>query len=272
MNDAAPELLDDVTIRVHGSADRSAIIYLPGLHGDWTLVSSFRAALGRQVRFVEITYPRNLHWQLDDYARAVRGALQREQIANGWLLGESFGSQVVWKMLELAGHGASGFRCEGIILAGGFIRHPVMAGVHCFHALHRAMPMWLFRAFLKLYEAYARFRHCRAPETRAGVAEFLARRTARDLAAIGSRYPLIASNDLRPVARLVTVPVYQLTGCIDPIVPWPLVRNWLRRHCPGYRETCVLFAADHNVLGTAPHQSAERVLEWMAWERGHDAG
>ena len=42
---------DDLKMRVHGDASLPTLIYLPGLHGDWTLVSSFRAAIAGRVRF-----------------------------------------------------------------------------------------------------------------------------------------------------------------------------------------------------------------------------
>jgi hypothetical protein len=47
-------------------------------------------------------------------------------------------------------------------------------------------------------------------------------------------------------------------------VPWPFVHPWLRRNCPGFRERQVIFNADHNVLGTAPQQSADYILRWMS--------
>ena len=53
-----PEAPDRLQTRVYGDPSRRTLIYLPGLHGDWTLVGSFRKALGGRVRFVEITYPR----------------------------------------------------------------------------------------------------------------------------------------------------------------------------------------------------------------------
>lgn len=86
-------------LRVHGEPSLPVLIYLPGLHGDWTLIGGFRRALGGKVRFVEITYPRTLIWSLDDYAAAVETVLAENGITTGWLLGESFSSQVVWAMV-----------------------------------------------------------------------------------------------------------------------------------------------------------------------------
>ena len=248
-------------IRIHGDASLPALIYLPGLHGDWTLVSSFRAAVSGRVRFVEFAYPCRTDWTLDDYAVAVTEALLSRGITSGWVLAESFSSQVAWKILERMD---TRFEPLGLILAGGFVRHPVRLGVHGFHAMHRLMPWSMFRLLLKFYARYARLRHRRAPETLASIAEFVERRTPADRAAIASRYPLIAKNDAQEAARRTTVPVYALSGFFDPVVPWPLVHPWLSRNCPGFRERRIIFNADHNVLGTAPQKAAEQILRWMS--------
>ena len=90
---------EQLQLRVHGEASLPTLIYLPGLHGDWTLVGGFLQALDGRVRFVEITYPRTLDWSLDDYAAAIEAALAQNGITSGWLLGESFGSQPLWALV-----------------------------------------------------------------------------------------------------------------------------------------------------------------------------
>jgi pimeloyl-ACP methyl ester carboxylesterase len=77
------------------------------------------------------------------------------------------------------------------------------------------------------------------------------------------RYTLIVESDLRPIACGCELPVFQLAGLVDPIVPAALVNRWLKRHCPGYRGTRAILRADHNVLGTAPDEAAKVVLGWM---------
>jgi pimeloyl-ACP methyl ester carboxylesterase len=74
---------------------------------------------------------------------------------------------------------------------------------------------------------------------------------------------LIAENDPRHIARRTALPVFGLSGWLDPIVPWPQVRHWLRKNCPSLRDYKVLRKADHNVLSTAPREAAKQVLEWM---------
>jgi len=258
---------EQIQVRIHGEPNRPALIYLPGLHGDWTLVSSFRAALRGRVRFVEMTYPRTSQWSLQQYASAVTETLLANQIGKGWLLAESFSSQVAWAMLEQGAENR--FQMEGLILAGGFVRHPLMWTVYLARGLNKAMPMWLLKALCRVYARYAKFRHRRAPETLASISEFVKNRTMEsDRQAICHRYGVIAQNDLRPVARLARLPVYQLCGWFDPIVPWPFVRLWLAAKCPGYRGWKLVWRADHNVLGTAPQASAECILRWIAASEG----
>src|SRR5437762_1815529 len=154
---------DELTMRVHGDASLPTLIYLPGMHGDWTLVSSFRAALGGRVRFVEISYPRTIDWTADQYAIGVMDALAANEISEGWVLAESFSSQVAWTMLNRAAQ--SSFRMKGLIMAGGFVRYPLMPAVYLAHGLNRAVPLWILKLACGVYAQYAKFRHRHAPET-----------------------------------------------------------------------------------------------------------
>src|SRR5437773_6066118 len=298
----------DLKMRVHGDASLPTLVYLPGMHGDWTLVSSFRAAITGRVRFVEFTDPRTTRWSLDDYARGIERMLLAQGIGRGWVVGESFGSQPAWRLVGRfcerrsasetsksapdpseggephqarstkfpsleglrVGFSASsvaepvGFETQGLILAGGFVRHPVIWAVRLAGRVSSAIPMWCVKLFCVIYARYAKFRHKRAPETLASIAEFVANRTMEaDRQAIVRRYTLIAENDLRIVARQTHFPVFYLAGLVDPLVPWCCVRWWLRRNCPGYRGGKTMWRADHNVLGTAPQTSAEQILAWI---------
>lgn len=253
--------VEELDIKVYGKAESPTLIYLPGLHGDWTLVRSFRAALEGQARFVEVTYPRNTTWSLGDYASNIRQVLERLGIRSGWLLAESFGSQVGWAMV---GSEEGLFTPEGIILAGGFVRHPTPWGVRLFRVLCAHHSPRLLRLGLAVYAFYARFRHRRAPETLECVRDFVRRRQEPiDIAAIEHRLGLIAGNDPRPIAAATRLPVYALAGLVDPLVPTPWVWAWLRRHCPGFQGRRLIWNADHNVLGTAPRKSAEQILQWV---------
>jgi len=255
---------DALQIRIHGRSSLPTLIYLPGIHGDWTLVSSFRERLRDKVRFVEFTYPRTIDWSLEDYAHGVLEVLVDHGIRQGVVVGESFGSQVAWAMLpRCQPHNQGRFEPRMLILAGGFVRYPFVPLVDFTRVVWAVAPAWTVRSFFRGYAVFARWRHRHAPETAGAIKEFVARRTAPDLAAMSHRLKLIREADPGESARRAELPVYQLAGFWDPIVYYPAVRAWLRRYCSGYRETCVLPAADHNVLGTAPEQAAEVVLRWL---------
>jgi pimeloyl-ACP methyl ester carboxylesterase len=253
---------EQLQLRIYGDASQPTLIYLPGLHGDWTLVGGFRRALGGRVRFAEVTYPRTLTWSLEQYAEGVEQALKTRGITGGWLVGESFGSQVVWAIVA-----RQRFQVEGLILAGGFVRHPIRWAVRLAEHLCGSISLGLLTRILFGYARLARFRYRRSPETLANIQEFIARRTELDREAAKHRLRLIAQSDPCMVARQMRAPVYALAGVLDPVVPWYWVRRWLKKNCPQLRAYKIIWRADHNVLGTAPDAAAEQVLEWMA-ERG----
>ncbi|MGA2657279.1 MAG: alpha/beta hydrolase [Verrucomicrobiota bacterium] len=249
-----------VEIRVHGPAALPTLVYLPGLHGDWTLIGGFRKALTGRVRFAEMTYPRTLAWSLEDYAAGVEQAVGEQGIERGWLLGESFGSQVVWALAA-----RKRFQTQGVILAGGFARHPMHWGVCLAERLCGSISLGLMTRILFAYARVARLRFRHEPEVLAAISEFIARRTDLDRQAAMHRLHLLAANDPGSLARQIQVPVYALTGFLDPIVPWFLVRPWLKRNCRALREYRIL-RADHTVLSTASRAAADLVVQWI--ERG----
>jgi pimeloyl-ACP methyl ester carboxylesterase len=251
-------LSEQLEMRVHGDASAPALVYLPGLHGDWTLIGRFRKALGNRVRFVEVTYPRTLDWSLEDYAAGVESALAERGISRGWLLGESFSSAVVWPLVK-----RKRFQIEGVVLAGGFVRHPMMWGVRSAEWLCGAISLTALVRILFGYARLARWRHRNSPEMLEGLQEFIARRTKLDQEAAKHRLHLLAQNDPTAIAREAELPIYGLTGLIDPIVPWIFVRSWLRKNCRALRDYKVITYSDHNVLGMAAEAAAEQVLKWM---------
>jgi len=253
------KMAEELQLRIHGEASLPTLVYLPGLHGDWTLIGGFRKAIGQKVRFVEFTYPRTLTWSLDDYAAAIETALAKNGITGGWLLGESYGSQVLWALVA-----RGKFSAQGAILAGGFVKHPLRWAVRLAEKLTGRISDAMVVRLIFAYAKIARFRYRRSPETVAGIDEFVSRRTGFDRLAAQHRLHLIAENDPRPIARRTQLPVFGLTGVPDPIVPWPWVRSWLKKNCPALRDYKLIWGGDHNVLSTTPREATRQVLEWMS--------
>jgi len=245
-------------VRSYPGGQAPTLVYLPGLHGDWTLIGGFRKALRGRVRFVEFTYPRTLSWSLDDYAREIEQALANQGVTGGWLLGESFGSQVAWAIVQ-----RKVFNAEGVVLAGGFVRHPMPWAVRLAERAAAGIPLRFLARFLFIYARAARIRFRHSPDQVADIREFVERRTDLDRLAVKHRLRLIAASDFRPLAANPGVPVYSINGLIDPIVPWPWTRHWLQKNCPTLRDCRLIPLADHNVLGTSPEKSANTIANWI---------
>jgi pimeloyl-ACP methyl ester carboxylesterase len=260
-------------IRIHGDPSLPALIYFPGLHGDWTLVASFRKRLAGQIRFVELIYPRTITWTLADYACEILKILHLHGIRSGWLLGESFGSQVVWAVMENLAESseASQFTPLGVVLAGGFITHPRKWAVRLAGQILAKTPKELIKKSFWVYRIYGRIRYKHAPESLVAVSEFLARRNEMDRQAMLHRLRLIEHADFRRVASGTSVPVFYLTGFVDPIVPWISAGPQLKRYCPTLRARKMILKADHNVLGSGAQQSARLILAWMGAAPSHAA-
>lgn len=255
---------EQIRLRLHGPSSGTTIVYLPGLHGDWTLAASLRAALSTKMRFVEFTYPRTLEWSLQEYAAAVLNALHSAGIREGWVLAESFSSQVLWNIVSQLQSEPSSFRLQGVIMAGGFIRYPAPWLLGPVKRILGSLAPAVWRGLFRAYASYSTFRHRRAPESKEAVAEFVGRRTPRDIAALLHRLDLVAQSNPAEIAGSVTFPVYVLSGVIDPIVPWWHTFGAFRRGCPAVRARKLVWPADHNVLGTEPRISSEWILDCIA--------
>lgn len=244
-----------VEVRVHEGRGPT-LVYLPGLHGDWGLIGQFRRELEGKVRFVEFRYTKE-PVSLDVLAEAVHAELMKAGVERGWLLLQSFGSQVGWRLI------ARGFKPVGVVLAGGFVKHPWPWGVRLFQGV-LSIPAGIIRPAYSGYTALCNLL-ARRDEREAGeLMEFARRRGAGDWKAAAWRLKLIADSDPRDVARGVSAPVHYLGGGVDPLVPWPTVTAWLKAECPGYKGETVFPRADHNVLGSAPRESASAVLGWLS--------
>ena len=249
---------EEPQLRIHGDVTLPTLIYLPGLHGDWTIIGGFRHAIEGRVRFVEFTYPRTVTWSLDDYAAAVESTLAKNGITGGWLLGESFSSQVVWAMVA-----RGKFRAQGVILAGGFVKYPMQQALRLAEKITGRISTRLLVWIIFGYAKIARLRYRLSPQTLAAIDEFVARRTELDRRAAQHRLRLVAEKDPRLIARQATLPVFGLSGWFDPLVPWPWIRRWLRNDCPALRDYKVIRKADHNVLSTAPCAAAQQIMAWI---------
>ena len=254
----------EVRLEVQGDPAGPVLVYLPGVHGDATLLGSFRARLGDDVRLLAVSYPTGHSWNLADHAAAIWEAVTKATPGPVWLLAESFGSQVAWAMLSAAVPRP----VNGVILAGGFVRHPWLWAVTLTRRLLGGLPPAAVGPLFHVYPLWARIAYRHAPEVVAAVPDFVQRRRQpADHAALIHRLRLIELADFQATVRTLDLPVWQLTGRWDPVVPWWAVRGWLRENCPGYRGTDVRRRADHVVLATDAEGSVAAVRRWMGFSR-----
>jgi pimeloyl-ACP methyl ester carboxylesterase len=188
----------------------------------------------------------------------VEAGLAEQGISEGWLLGESFSSQVVWPLVA-----RGRFRAHGIILAGGFVQHPIRWAVRLAERVAGGISLKLLTRVLFGYAKVVRHRYRHSPETMQSIDEFIARRTELDRQAAVHRLRLIANSDFRAVARSTRLPLFAISGFIDPVVPWISVRHWLRRHCPALRDYKIVRRADHTVLSSGADTAADQIVRWI---------
>ena len=121
-----------------------------------------------------------------------------------------FSSLVAWQMAKrflhrrgamANGETTSGFEIQGIILAGGFVHHPIPLEVRLGRLVNQWMPAWGLRAALAAFRTYARLRFHGCPEALASIDDFIQRRTELDHLAIRQRFRLIEQSDQRSIAR-----------------------------------------------------------------------
>ncbi|MGB9602610.1 MAG: alpha/beta fold hydrolase, partial [Limisphaerales bacterium] len=138
---------ESVKIYINDPDKFPILVYLPGIHGDASLVGEFKKHIAGKVRFIEIEYPKNPDWEIQDYASAIESALLQCGVDECYLLAESFGSQVAWGLMSK--HRA--FKVNGIILAGGFVRHPFIPGVKIVKTLTGILSLRMIELWLKFY-------------------------------------------------------------------------------------------------------------------------
>ncbi|MGC8742870.1 MAG: alpha/beta fold hydrolase [Verrucomicrobiia bacterium] len=252
---------DDVKIFINDPDKSPTLVYLPGIHGDASLVREFKKYVAGKLRFIEIEYGRNPDWEIQNYADRIEAALKRCGVDECYLLAESFGSQVMWAIMSKP----RSFKVKGIILAGGFVRHPFISGVKIAKAVTKILSLRMIELYLRSYIWICKLLFRKEHRDKQVLNEFKRNRIDdADRRAIIKRYELIIKNDHRTVAKTVQAPVYFLAGRWDYIiVPRGPVLRWLRKNSPSFCDYKIIDGADHPVLANAPESSAKQILQWL---------
>ena len=132
--------------RVSGDPRAAAVIYLPGVHGDWTAQARARDILSRNFHFVETAYPRIQNWEIDDFAHSLKELLGRLGIRSVHIVGESFGSLVGWQFGI-----AYPQQVRSFTLVGGFSRPPRFKVAALAAAALKNVPTSLLESAIDMY-------------------------------------------------------------------------------------------------------------------------
>ena len=207
--------LDHATGLVHQTAgDPSApvIVYLPGVHGDWTPQVGARPIISRDFHFVETAYPRVEHWTIEDYALALTELLDALEIESAHLVGESFGSLVAWQFGIANPH-----RVRSFTLVGGFSRPPRFRVAAAAAVALKSLPTRLLESGIDVYVAGKTAAGEHREIFQAGA--YPAARTLRGRRATANRMSIIQKAEFRDQLKEVRFPVRYLGGARDVIVP-----------------------------------------------------
>lgn len=263
----AIEQSSELVTQITGPADAPVIIYLPGLHGDWTLMGELRPLLTGRARLVEVAYPHaSAVWGLSDYAARLRAQFLRLELPPAHLLAESFGSLVALR------YAMRHRECvRSLILAGGVTRSPGALRMALMRALFAVFPVGMIDRMVERFRRELP-RRGHDPALFQCLGElFPAGRSARGKRASQRRLEIVQRADLRPGLGELRLPVFYLGGGRDSVVPVRREIKTLRKRLPAesrFRSE-LLPKAPHPILPARPRECAELIGGWIAeCERG----
>ena len=239
------------------------VLYLPGVHGDWTP----QAAAGRHFRrsfyLIETAYPRVETWSIDDYAQAVDDLLDRLGIESAHVVGESFGSLVGWQFGVRRPD-----RIRSFTLLGGFTRPPRMRIAAAAAATLKSLPTHVLESAIDSYvAAKAVTRQSRQPIDLGTVdaSVYPATRTTRGRLATANRMQIIQSADFRGRLQEIRFPVRYIGGAFDFIVPVRREIATLLKHLPPHCDfqSALLPRAAHMTIASHPEQTVAQITSWI---------
>ena len=253
--------LDDASGFVHqvvGDATAPPIVYLPGVHGDWTAQSQAREHLGRDFHLIEIAYPRIENWSIDDFAHALKELLDGLGIESAHIVGESFGSLVGWRFGVLHPD-----RVRSHTLVGGFARPPRFRVAGAAATILRSLPTTMLESAIDLYVAGKSVLGEKREAFDSGA--YPATRTERGRIATANRMSIIQSIDFRDQLQEIRFPVRYVGGARDIVVPVRREIATLDAHLPPHCDfqSELITGAPHNIIASRPEETVQHITRWI---------
>ncbi len=241
-----------------GDPNAPPVLYLPGVHGDWTPQVAARPLLSRNYHFVETAYPRIETWSIDDYAHALNDLLDELGIESAHIVGESFGSLVGWEFGI-----ANPARVRSFTLVGGFSRPPRFRIAAAAAAALKTLPTRLLESSIDAYVA-GKSAFGESRET-FDVGAYPASRTARGRLATAKRMNIIQASDFSDRLTEVAFPVRYIGGANDIVVPVrreiATLANYLPKHCDFQSE--LVRGAPHAMIASHPEATVDHISRWV---------
>ena len=255
-NDSGGELI----YRVSGEESGTPVIYLPGVHGDWTPQAAAGPILAQNFRLVEVTYPKKPEWSIADYMNALVSLLDRLEIRSAHVIAESFGSLVGWELgLERPS------RVRSLMIVGGFCQPPGPPKVLLAKWGLSLLPTEVFERGVN---AYASFRTLQGKLVRLETEEelpYAAVRSDVGLSATIRRFELLGRTDFRHQLHDLRVPVRYIGGEKDLIVPVKReieTLNEILAEETGF-ESHLIPGAPHMIIASHPEETVGRLVRWI---------
>lgn len=253
--------LSDVSGFVHQTGGKKTgppLVYLPGVHGDWTAQGRARPILSRDFHLIETAYPRIETWSIDDFAAALKDLLDSLGIESTHLVGESFGSLVAWKFGI-----AHPERVRSFTLVGGFARPPRLGVAAAAASALRVIPTSMLESAIDLYVA-GKSALGQQRDSFADLGAYPAARTERGQRAVANRMRIIQKTDFRDQLEMVRFPVRYVGGARDIVVPVRREIATLDTHLPPHCDfqSELVAGAPHTLIASHPEETAEYISRW----------
>lgn len=252
---------DELLVQISGPEGAPALVYVPGIHGDWTPLWRIRELITRHWRLVEIAYPRSAtHWTLDDYVSRLGDLFDHHDLASVHLLAESFGSLIGWTFA--CRHPE---RVRSLLVAGGFSVSPGRVKVAAAELALHLFPAALLDKAVDFYLLYLIRRGFPSSAFHREGEFFTATRTSFGWRATRNRLKIIRKTDLRGSLGELRVPIFYFGGAWDWIVPVNREIATLNRHLhPACKFHSHLFPkAPHPIIPSRYRQVAQLIFDWI---------
>lgn len=247
---------EDLLYRTTPAPGRPIVVYLPGVHGDWTSFHRIRPFLERDVALVELSYPKSEIAGLPEIAAKIVRLVRALDVRNAHLLGESFGSLVAWRMaLDAPDLTAS------LILAAGFTSPPPLRRAHLAFLALRTMPTPLFELLIDAYVAIQNRLGTGRPTPGEQLSPFFALRSDDGRLAVARRMETIQHSDLRAELSRIRAPVRYLGGKFDLVVPALREARTISSLVGDFESET--WGAPHTLMVTHPERCAAAILRWI---------